>query len=468
MSGEYHEYLRSNAFNNDLFITTQYNKKLKVRFFDQTASGFPLKDVEKYLETSIYPYYTNTHSNNFFGRLMSFKIKEAKNIIRDFVNGNPKTDKVIFDGAGTSGVVNHLAHLIMPRLQKSTVIVSDMEHYSNYLPWYHHAANCVVINSNDEGKVDVAEFQRQIKKLRGSPFIVSMTSASNVTGVLQNVYLLAQITHHYGGLIFVDYAASMPYIPVDMHYDNQKGIYFDAIFFSPHKMPGGQSSPGVLIWNSDITCNPLSFTPGGGTVRFVCKKEGPVYSNDIEVKESGGTPNIIGICRLSRVFEIQKKYVNMIQNTELQTTQYFQEKLLQLQSKYPERLKILNPIKNTFRLPIFAIQIVPFHYNYIVALLSDMFGIMTRGGVSCSGVLAERLLQLTERQIMTVKKSIESNHGVPWFYGWIRITLHSVHTIEDISYLLNALDYICQNAEKHINDYIFDEKTNLYNATKAS
>lgn len=462
---KYTEFLKNNIYCKNTIITTPLGKKVKVLLCDTTASSFPLKIVEKYLEENIYEYYTNTHSNNMLGRYMSKLITQSKQEILEYVGANPECDKIFFDGFGTSGCVNHLVHLIKPILSNSIIFVSVYEHYSNYLPWKHYGTKLVVMDNDSMGLVDINKFTQSINQYSKeySNIYVSITASSNVVGMilLENIYTIASITHKYGGKIFVDFATGAPYLPINMHKDDTTQTYFDAIYFSPHKFPGAQATPGIGIVREDIICNQITWTPSGGTVRFCSKNNNPVYTNDVETKESGGTPNIIGIIKCCLAIQINKHFYFQIISHELKMTMIF-DKYLRKISKLNSNLKILNSQENLYRLPIFAIQIIPYHYNFIVALLCDLFGIMTRGGISCSSVLAEYLLGLSKEKIDEIEANILNNNGVPNDYGWIRISLNCLHDKKDLLYIISAIDYLCKNAHKYESKYVYDKNSNIF------
>ena len=461
----YHNYthfLNSNRYNINIPIQTPYHKSIPILPCDHTASSFPLKTVENIIQNHVYPYYSNTHSNNFTGRLMSQLINESKQTILKHVNANAN-DKIIFTGSGASATINHLVHIIKPTLSNSIVFISMFEHYSNYLPWHHYAKEVVVLKNTPQGLIDIQDFNQQLKNafVLNKNIYVSISSCSNVTGTLQNVNELAHICHQYNGKFFVDFAANSPYVPINMHHNDSNGEFYDAIFISCHKLPGSTSTPGLLIFNKDIVSNPITYTPSGGTVRYLSKYSQPIYSNNLEVSQNGGTPDIIGIIKIGLSFHIKQHFLSHIYQHELKLTRYFQNKLLDIQKKY-NRLHILNPINNLHRLPIFAFQIKHFHYNFVVALLCDLFGITARGGVSCSSVFAEHLLNLDYTDNLIIQKSITSNKGTPPQYGWIRITLHSIHTKKDINYIVDAIEFICKNGDKYLNDYTYHPDKNIY------
>ena len=70
---------------------------------------------------------------------------------------------------------------------------------------------------------------------------------------------IAAIAHSKSALCFADYACSAPYVKMNMHEDDSKGRYLDALIFSPHKFLGGPGSSGVLLFNKTciVTVSPI-------------------------------------------------------------------------------------------------------------------------------------------------------------------------------------------------------------------
>ena len=97
--------------------------------------------------------------------------------------------------------------------------------------------------------------------------IGSFTACSNVTGIQTPYHQLAKIMHQHGGICFVDFAASAPYVKIDMH-PNDPLEKLDAILFSPHKFLGGPGTSGVLIFDKRLYANHVPDHPGGGTVTW--------------------------------------------------------------------------------------------------------------------------------------------------------------------------------------------------------
>ena len=156
----------------------------------------------------------------------------------------------------------------------------------------------------------------------------------------------------------MDYACSAPYIVID-------SSVCDALFFSPHKFIGGISTPGILIVNKNLFLNDTPYEPGGGCVKKVCSKE-IIYQDDIEKKESAGTPNIVGIIKLKKVFQLKKIYQSYIIKKEHEISKYVFGRFSQLTKKYTNLQVLLNDVDVDNRLPIVCMSIKNVHYNSLL------------------------------------------------------------------------------------------------------
>jgi len=410
-------------------IKTPYGQRYLINA-DATASGYFYKPIEKFITKNIKPYYSNTHSNAYSGRLMSSYIEKSKEIIRKNLNLDSE-DKIIFEGSGCSGAISHLIHILNLKEEtnpKTVVLTTLTEHHSNYLPWTHLPTILKIIDiDNSTGLYNLETLEKYLKEYSNKHKIIcSMSHCSNINGIIQNMDKIAKIVHNYGGLLVIDYACSGPYIPINMHKNNLNGEYYDAIFMSPHKFMGGPLCPGLLIANQKLFINTIPFCPGGGTVRFTCPKF-TCYTKDIETRETGGTPNIVGSIKCGLVFELKNDLQDFITKRE----RYLVKKIKPLILKM-NNINLLNPPNNNHHLPIFSFMIRDLHYNFVVVLFNDLFGIQTRGGISCCSLYAQHLLKMTNLKNDETYKHIISGNGVPSSYGWCRISFHYYMTDEII------------------------------------
>lgn len=437
-------------------IETPLNKSVKITFADITASGRPSPIIEKYIQNNVLPYYSNTHSNAYCGILMKNMVKEAKGIIRKELNIG-KEKKIIFTGSGMTGAINHLIGCLnINKLPTTHIFTSSFEHHSNYLPWielakvrYNVKFYTIPIDENHD--IDLDWLKDQLYKINDEDSehicIVSVTACSNVTGIQtpidplwnlieeSNKRCKRECKYIKSNLLFLDYACSAPYVDIDSD-------KCDALFFSPHKFLGGVSTPGILVASKTLFLNTTPYEPGGGCVKKVCSA-GVIYSADIEVKESAGTPNIIGIIRIGRIMLLKNILQPFIHN-ETVITKYVHKRFSQLSKKYDNFKFLLPNQKLERRLPIICISIDDLHYNFIVVLLNDLFGIQTRGGVSCTGILAEW---------------IETKYGMR---GWCRITLSWLMDYQEIDFIIKSVEFIIKNGKNYLNKYIFNKESNLF------
>lgn len=430
---------------------------------DVTASGYPNKLVENYMINRVLPYYNNTHSNAYSGRMMTHYIHEAKSLIKKSINAG-SDDQIILTGNGCSGAVNHLIHCLdlQHRSVDSVVVfISKAEHHSNHLPWQHLPVTLIYVPLLSNGLIDFNFLQRELAKYQHYPLIIaSFNATSNVTGVHQDTQHISRLVHQYNGRIFWDFAASGPYVPINMHYNDSNGQFYDAIFISIHKFFGGPGSPGLLVANKSLFQNEVPYCPAGGTVRFACPRY-QVYYQDIETKETGGTPNILGSIKAGLAFDFKNRYQNYISKWEKEIIPYIERHLRPIKN-----LKIINPENNLHRQPIFAFMIDQLHYNYVVVLLNDLFGIQTRGGISCCSLLAQDLLKINPHQQSMILKQIIQDQGIPSNYGWCRVSFHYSMPRFLIDYIIYAIQFVAKYgsriAEKKLYKYYPHKNTWLY------
>jgi selenocysteine lyase/cysteine desulfurase len=341
------------------------------------------------------------------------------------------------------------------------------EHHSNYLPWQHLPVKVIIIPFTESGIIDTERLEKELQnsKKGNHPIVSCFIAGSNVTGVLQPVDKVSQMVHNYGGLIFWDYAGCAPYVEINMHANPKQNIYFDGIVMSPHKFLGGPGTPGILVANCETFKNREPFCPGGGTVRFVCKKF-MKYNDNLETRETGGTPNIIGCIKAGLVFQLKDSHIKQIIQRNREINQlvrpFFDSKDFK-----DLNIKLINPpteLSDMSQVPIYSFTVKPYHYNYIVALLNDLHGIQSRGGVSCCSLYAQHLLKMTPKDRDSIYHEIVDEHGVPAEYGWCRVTFHYTMSNKTVRFILDSIKNVARKAgELKANYKYLPEKNNYVN-----
>jgi selenocysteine lyase/cysteine desulfurase len=331
-----------------------------------------------------------------------------------------------------------------------------MEHHSNHTSWFETIAEVVQLEPNEDMLVDPEDLRRKLEKYKDRKFkIGSFSACSNVTGIKTPYHQLAKIMHEYGGLAFVDFAASAPYVDIDMHPEDPDEK-LDAIFFSPHKFLGGPGSSGIMIFDKRLYHNPVPDNPGGGTVDWTNRWGQYKYVDDIEAREDGGTPGFLQVIRAALSIKLKEKMgTGKIETREKELVSMAFKELRKIPG-----IKILAD-KIEDRLGVMSFYHENIHYNLIVKLLSDRYGIQVRGGCACAGTYGHYLLNVSYQDSKKITDLI--NHGdLSQKPGWVRWSLHPIMRNEDVNYFIHALTEIIENIEEWKNDYEYDRHTNEF------
>jgi len=192
--------------------------------------------------------------------------------------------------------------------ERPIVFVTHMEHHSNQTSWLETLADVEIINPTADGLVDLQSLQSLLEKYASRKTkIAAITSCSNVTGIITPYHEIARMMHAHGGLCFVDFACSAPYVDINMHPQDDPAARLDAIYFSPHKFLGGPGTSGILIFSSTMYSNRVPDHPGGGTVAWTNPWKGHQYLADIEAREDGGTPPFVQAIRTALAIRLKEK-----------------------------------------------------------------------------------------------------------------------------------------------------------------
>ena len=261
--------------------------------------------------------------------------------------------------------------------------------------------------------------------------------------------------HLNNGLCFVDFACSAPYVDINMH-PKDEDSYLDAITFSPHKFLGGPGASGVLIFNKKLYKNLVPDNPGGGTVSYTNPWGDHDYIDDIETREDGGTPGFLQAIKIALSITLKEEMgVQNILEREHELNSIIFKRL----SKIPN-LNILAP-EHKDRLGVFSFYIDDVHYNLIVKLLNDRFGIQTRGGCSCAGTYGHYLLNVDQSASKSIEEKILEGCLIER-PGWIRMSIHPTMTNAEIHFICDAIAETAKNHNKWKSDYQYNSIKNEF------
>jgi len=452
----------------DLSIPTPEGLR-RLIYADWTASGRAYAPIEQRLLRDFGPYIANTHTEtSFTGHAMTAAYQHARALIKQHVNA-ARSDVLLATGTGCTGAINKLQRLLGLRVpsnfigkaevapaDRPLVLVTHMEHHSNHTSWLECEVDVEVIPADAEGLVDLAAITSILarypeRRLR----IASVTACSNVTGIQTPVHEIAALMHEHGGLCFVDYACSAPYAAIDMH-PTDPARALDAIFFSPHKFLGGPGSCGILIFDQRLYSAQVPDQPGGGTVTWTNPWHEHRYHDDIEVREDGGTPGFLQLIRAA--LAVQLKDALGVQRIAAREQDIVHQVFARL-DRVPR--VVLLAAQHRRRLPVFSFYLPGLHYNLVVRLLNDRFGVQARGGCSCAGTYGHYLLNVDVDHSQRITSLIDAG-DLTDKPGWVRVSFHPSMGEAEVGAVCDAIEQIALRGDNWAADYRHLPRLNDY------
>jgi selenocysteine lyase/cysteine desulfurase len=266
-SANYFGEIRKNIVGINQEYETPFGKK-RIIYCDWIASGRLYWPIEHKISEVFGPFVANTHTETSeTGSMMTYAYHNAQEIIKKHVNAG-SDDVLIAAGSGMTAVINKFQRILglkgcsYPRTarclsdsDRPVVFITHIEHHSNQTSWYETIADVVMIEPGQGLTVDPDNLKKALDAYKDRKFkIGSFSACSNVTGVFTPYHRLARIMHENGGLCFIDFAASAPYVDMNMH-PAESIEKLDAIFFSPHKFLGGPGSSGIMSLTNPLQGN---------------------------------------------------------------------------------------------------------------------------------------------------------------------------------------------------------------------
>ncbi len=441
------ERIRADVIGEGAVLAGPYGPR-RITYADYTASGRSLGFLEEAIRAQVLPYYANTHTEaSGTGRRTSWLREAARQTIAEAV-GATNDHAVIFCGSGSTGAIaKAIGVLDLSPLRRPVVFLSTYEHHSNELLWREAMADVVVVPEDSHGRADPTVLDALLRQYAHREVRIGCFSAgSNVTGVLTDVDAISAVLRSHGALAFFDYAAAGPYLPIDM-------ADKDAVFLSPHKFVGGPQTPGVLVIRRALVNNRVPTVPGGGTISFV----GPRirrYLTDPVAREEGGTPAIVESIRAGLVFALKQAVgTDQIRARE----QRLCRAALARWGEHPA-IEVLGNLDDA-RLPIVSFRVRYggglLHHNFVVAVLSDLFGIQARGGCSCAGPYGHWLLGVDDDRSHARDAEVERGSlGIK--PGWARVSFNYFFSDRVARYIVAAVELVARYGHRLLGDYRFD------------
>ena len=294
--------------------------------------------------------------------------------------------------------------------------------------------------------------------------IGSFSAASNVTGIVTDVDRVAITLHRYGAKSCWDYAAAGPYLPIDMNaapdIANGPLAYKDAVFVSPHKFIGGPGTPGVLVAKRWLMRNRVPSVPGGGTILFVSPtghslpprpgdprggrdaRHRRVDPRRARVRAEGGRRQRGDPPPRARLRAPRAALVGARTRTSRSSATRSSSAWRSSRSACAIRRGLL-------------------HANFVVAVLSDLFGIQARSGCFCAGPYIHRMFPIDEQWSRRMDAEVAKGHmGAK--LAFTRLTFNYFISEAVFEYIVDAVHLVAREGWKLLPLYRFDPDSGMW------
>ena len=288
------------------------------------------------------------------------------------------------------------------------ILVSEMEHHANLIPWQQLAkrtgAKLRWFEVTPDGRLDLSKISDLINK---KTKIVAITHQSNVLGSITPVAQITAAAKSVGAIVVLDACQSVPHFAVDV-----KKLDVDFIAFSGHKMLG-PTGIGVL-WGKQSLLEEMSPFLFGGSMIDSVSMEDATWA-ELPRKFEAGVPNMAQAVGLSKAVEyINEIGISNIHDHETELTKALLDGLAHMQG-----VKVIGPIDMIDRGGVVSFTIDGVHPHDVGQVL-DQYGIAVRTGHHCAWPLMRKLNVV----------------------GTTRASFHLYNTISDVEKLLEGISQV--------------------------
>ena len=309
----------------------------------------------------------------------------ARERVRRFINAR-KTEEVIFT-RGTTEAINLVASTFCDSLMQAgdEVLVSDMEHHSNIVPWQLQAQRRGIVVKHlpitDDGCLagcgDITSYLTERTKL------ISIAHVSNVLGTVNDVSGIVTIAHKHGIPVMIDAAQSAPHMKIDV-----QQLDCDFLAFSGHKMYG-PTGVGVL-YGKEEWLDRLPPYQGGGEMIDKVSWERTTFER-LPFKFEAGTPDYVATHGLATAIDyLEKVGLDSVEAYEQELTRYALEQLQTIDGMrlFGPRTVVSGPAATKDAVVSFLVGDI---HHLDMGTLLDRLGIAVRTGHHCAQPLMDRL-----------------------------------------------------------------------------
>jgi cysteine desulfurase/selenocysteine lyase len=381
----------------------------KVIYMDAASTTPTPRPVVEAMCDYFYNYNANTGRGAYSLAIKATqKVVDAKLKVANFINALP--EEVVFT-KNTTEAINIVANGL-PFKKGDSIVVPNIEHHSNFLPWLNLRKKGVeikVVKADSNGIIDpsiVAETADDTTRL------IAVTHISNALGAVQDVNEIGKIARENDSLYLVDAAQSIGHMPLDV-----KKMNADFAAFPGHKGTLGPVGTGFLYCDQEQSEKLETISLGGGTVLNVSEDDFQLES--FPGRFESGTGNIAGFIGLGASID----YINRIGIGKIEKHGEKLTKELYSELSRIENVTCYGDPQNIYGIVSFNINNM--HPHDVAKILDEVRGICVRSGHHCA--------------IPAIKHIGAYEQG-----GTVRASIHYYNTSEEIQMLGETVEEIAK------------------------
>jgi len=420
---------------------------------DNGATTTPFASLKQYVDDMLDTYGSVHRGSGQKSIITTREYDTSRDIIRDFV-GSSSQNYVIF-AKNTTEAINGAATLWAKKPGK--ILVSDIEHSSNLLPWVTRD-EVVQYRTQPDGSVSVAEIEDIFKAHQNLPEaerikLITITGASTITGYRPPIYEIAALAHRYGAKMFADVCQLIQHERVDMRADDDP-CHLDFVAFSGHKMYAPYGT-GVLLGPKEFFDSSYPYQIGGGNL--------PYITRNLEIKRfyterahDPGTPNAMGAIAIGKAIQI-------IEALGRDRIAEYEHSLVEFTFTWLQLIpgvKVYIPGENLAHVIPFDID--GFDGRLVAEILAQEYGIGVRAGAFCTYEYIRKLKNVSDEQDCEIAQEVDRGitRNIPTI---IRASFAVYNTLEDCDRFLKAISEIARNGfDYYLPYYAQDEITGVW------
>lgn len=404
---------------------------------DNAASTPPLTRVRDAVNGFSDVYSSVHRGTGYKSRLSTQAYEHAREVVARFLCIDDEKQVVIFV-KGTTDALNRIA-AEQARLDGRRVLVTEMEHHADLLPWRHRSGH-VMVGLTEQGEIDLEAIDRALEEADGSIGLVAVCGASNVTGFVSPIHEVAELAHRHGARVSVDAAQLAPHRRIEVRPAGDPG-HLDFVSFSGHKMYAPYGA-GVLVAPRDFFTGAPEVM-GGGAISVVTWDD--TFWADLPDREEAGSPNVIGAVAIGVAIET---LLELGLDEMLAHEMRLGDRMLEGLARIPGVGVLGGANRSRYgRLALASFVIEGLDHGLVAAALSHEWGIAVRHGCFCAHPYMMHLLHMTEDEVGAIVDDVTMGRrkALP---GAVRASLAPYNTEAEVDRFLDAVGQVARGRIK--------------------